>query len=162
MLIGILSDSHGQRLRVRSALALFDRLGVEHVVHCGDVGGTDVLDELIGRAAHFVWGNCDAPDRGVRAYLDTVGLPAPPHPPLELALSGKRILVYHGHERDFHRAVGRADADYLLHGHTHTRRDDRIGRMRIINPGALHRANPKTVATLDLASDRLAFLVVEP
>jgi predicted phosphodiesterase len=25
--------------------------------------------------------------------------------------------------------------DYLLHGHTHVRRDERAGRTRIINPG---------------------------
>ena len=48
-------------------------------------------------------------------------------------------------------------ADYILHGHTHCKRDERIGRCRVINPGALHRANPKSVATLDTASDTLTF-----
>ena len=40
--------------------------------------------------------------------------------------------------------------DYLLQGHTHVPHDQRIGRTRLINPGALHRARTKTVATLDL------------
>ena len=40
-------------------------------------------------------------------------------------------------------------------------REDRlVGRVRVINPGALHRANPKTVALLDTAADRVEFLEV--
>jgi len=38
--------------------------------------------------------------------------------------------------------------------------DVRVGRMRIINPGALHRANPKTVALLDTAGDSVEFLEI--
>ena len=50
--------------------------------------------------------------------------------------------------------------DYLLQGHTHVKQDIRVGRMRIINPGALHRANPKTVALLDTAADAVEFLEI--
>ena len=50
--------------------------------------------------------------------------------------------------------------DYLLHGHTHVRRDERVGKVRIINPGALHRAREKTVAVLDTDTDRLTFVRV--
>jgi predicted phosphodiesterase len=45
--------------------------------------------------------------------------------------------------------------DYLLQGHTHVRLDECVGRTRIINPGALHRAAVKTVVTLDTRADRL-------
>ncbi|HEY3244683.1 MAG TPA: metallophosphoesterase family protein [Phycisphaerae bacterium] len=157
MLIGILSDSHGHSRRVRAALELFDRLGVQQVIHCGDVGGIEVLDQFVGRTVQFVWGNTDQPDAGLRTYLKSVGLTAPSAVPLELNLAGKRILVFHGHERGFEAALASAAADYLLHGHTHQRRDERIGRMRVINPGALHRAIPRSVATLDLTSDTLTF-----
>jgi predicted phosphodiesterase len=50
--------------------------------------------------------------------------------------------------------------DYLLLGHSHVKSDHRQGRIRVINPGALHRASPKTVATLDTSSDELKFIVV--
>jgi hypothetical protein len=50
--------------------------------------------------------------------------------------------------------------DYLFHGHTHVVRDDRIGKLRIINPGALYRASRKTVALLNLTDDRLQYLTV--
>lgn len=157
MLIGICSDTHGRTSTLRQALAVFDAAGVERLVHCGDVGGMDVFDLLAGRPVWFVWGNTDVPNAGIYAYLETVGLPVPPRPPLLLDWAGKRLAVFHGHEAAFERPDGLGRLDYVLHGHTHLRRDDRLGPVRIINPGALHRARVKTVATLDLTSDTLAF-----
>ncbi|RME37988.1 MAG: YfcE family phosphodiesterase [Planctomycetota bacterium] len=154
MLIGILSDTHGQARATREAVALFDREGVEHIIHCGDVCGTAVFDELVGRPVSFVWGNMDDPDEPLLRYLETVGLTPPSAVPLRLDLDGKRLAVFHGHERAFAQA-DRLDVDYVLHGHTHRLRDERIDGKRFINPGALHRARRKTVATLDLSADRL-------
>jgi predicted phosphodiesterase len=48
----------------------------------------------------------------------------------------------------------------LLQGHTHVRADERVGTVRVINPGALHRAAQKTVATLDTETGEVKFLVV--
>ena len=54
--IGIISDTHGLvRPDVHTALA-----GVELILHAGDVGGDDVLDELtrkhkISRTTYFNW-----------------------------------------------------------------------------------------------------------
>ena len=157
MLIGICSDSHGRAAALRQGLAIFDRAGVERIIHCGDVGGMEAFDLLVGRQAWFVWGNTDLPDAATRAYLETVGLALPPKPPLLLNWADKRIAVFHGHEAAFERCDGSARFDYVLHGHTHLRRDDRRGQVRFINPGALHRARVKTVATLDLTTDALTF-----
>ena len=161
MLIGILSDSHGRHLPVREAVALFDRLSVEHIIHCGDVGGMPVFEELAGRTCTFVWGNTDLPPPGIEAFLERVGIPEPTDVPTTLRLAGKTLAVFHGHERGFERAPRGWDVDYILHGHTHEARDERIGATRFINPGALHRANPKTVATLDLTSDELTFYEIK-
>lgn len=161
MLIGIMSDSHGREGTVARALALFDTLGVEYVIHCGDVGGAEVFDHLVGRRCSFVWGNTDWPSGSLKRYLHTVGLPQPPDPPpLRLELEGKLILVFHGHEANFAPAVESGEADYVLHGHTHAPRDERVGRTRLINPGALFRAAKKTVATLNPGTDTLTFHTV--
>jgi hypothetical protein len=40
------------------------------------------------------------------------------------------------------------------------RADERVGTVRVINPGALHRAREKTVATLDTGTGEVRFLVV--
>jgi hypothetical protein len=41
------------------------------------------------------------------------------------------------------------------------RRDERVGKTRLINPGALHRTPQRSVAVLDTATDGLHFLKVE-
>lgn len=138
-------------------MELFDEKGVEHVIHCGDIGGTDVFDELVGRPCHFVWGNCDRPSAALRSYLETVGLTEPDEVPLRLTLGGKCFAVLHGHEAAARRIESISNADYILHGHSHVRRDERIGTVRIINPGALYRARTKTVAILDPTTDELTF-----
>ena len=157
MLVGILSDSHGRHLAVRQAMALFDSLGVEYIIHCGDIGGMSVFDELVGRPCTFVWGNMDEPEGGIIAYLQSVGIEPPNCVPARVTLDGKKFAVFHGHERGFHRAIDTLDVDYILHGHTHVASDKTHNGKRIINPGALYRARQKTVATLDTAAEKLTF-----
>lgn len=157
--LGIMSDSHGRVALVRAALGLLDEAGAEGIVHCGDVGGLAVLEELAGRRCWFVWGNADLPGPGWRAEVQALGLPWP-QGPLTLELAGKRIAVYHGHEPGFAQVLQAAEHDYLLRGHTHQREDHRVGRMRVINPGALRRGWTKSVALLDLDSDLLRFMDV--
>ncbi len=145
---------------VRKAMAVFDELGVGHVIHCGDVGSTAVFDELVGRPCTFVWGNTDYPDPAVLDYLTSVGLSVPQRVPARVTLDGKAFLVFHGHEPGFEAALRSQEADYLLHGHTHVARDERNGHARVINPGALYRTKRKTVAVLDTADDMLNFIEI--
>jgi len=142
---------------VRRALSLFDEHGVEQVIHCGDVCGVAVFDEMVGRRCHFVWGNMDDRGGGIEAYLAETGLHPPAEIPLRLTIDGKRFAVFHGHESAAREMERLEDVDYILHGHTHKRRDERVGSVRIINPGALYRAANKTVAILDPSTDELTF-----
>ncbi len=157
MRVGILSDSHGDHLMVRRAMELFDGQHARQIIHCGDVGGIEVFDEMLGRPCHFVQGNCDRFNGPVIAYLDAVGIQPPDRIPLRFTLDGKRFAVFHGHEPQAQRIDLLDDVDYVLHGHSHRQRDERVGGVRIINPGALVRARPKTVAILDPGRDLLTF-----
>lgn len=173
MIVGILSDSHGRVSRVARAIALLEEHGAETLIHCGDLGGERVLDQLAGKGAWFVWGNTDQPEARLAQYAQAIGLRPPDGVPLRLQLAGRRVAVFHGHEPGFIAlqrlaAAGEeaglertAAADYVLYGHTHQPADLRVGPVRLINPGALHRAVRTTVATLDLATDRLDYWVVE-
>ena len=157
MKLGIMSDSHGRAHVVRQARILLEWAGAEAIVHCGDVGGLDVLDELGGCPCWFVWGNMDDPVPAWQGHVEALGLPWPDGP-LELHLAGRRLAIFHGHEPEFDPALQAARHAYLLYGHTHERSDQRIAAMRVINPGALCRAAMKTVALLDLDNDSLQFL----
>ncbi len=161
MLVGVMTDSHGRVKPVQAALRLFDEMEVGKILHCGDVGSVELFDEFVGRDFEFVWGNTDSPDYPLRSYITAVGLPLPPHPPLRVEIDGKSIEVYHGHEAEFRRSLRNPTTDYILHGHTHICRDERVGRARVINSGALHRASVLTVAILDTQSDTVCFHPIE-
>ena len=45
-ILGIISDTHGNVARTRSAVAAFRKNGVQEVLHCGDIGTTAVIDIL--------------------------------------------------------------------------------------------------------------------
>lgn len=160
MKLGVMSDSHGRVHRVQEAIRILEAAGAEAFVHCGDVGGPEVLEEFVGRRCWFVWGNTDFPDATWRPLVDALGLPWP-NGRAEFQIAGRRIAVFHGHERGFQEAAGSGDYDYVLYGHTHCRDDIRLGRTRLVNPGALHRTRTPTVALIDLARDEVRFLPVE-
>jgi len=160
MRIGILSDTHD---RVPAAQAALDRLRAENVefyIHCGDVGSERILDLLAGLPAAFVWGNNDWDRPALERYAARLEIRCMGNFG-DLELGGKKFAVIHGDDFKLRkRILDEQTHDYLLQGHTHIRSDQRVGRTRCINPGALHRAKEKTVAVLDTDTDRLTFLTV--
>jgi len=171
VIVGVLSDTHGRWERAAAAVALLQRLGAAAFVHCGDIGGARVLDALAGQRAWLVLGNTDLPEDGLGTYAQSLGLPAPASGPLRIELDGHTLIVAHGHEREFERLVvahmgsamppGVPGAAFLLHGHTHVARAQRLASGAwLVNPGALYRVGVPTVATLDLADASVRFWVV--
>jgi putative phosphoesterase len=146
---------------LRSAIGLLIDRGAERLIHCGDLGDLRSLDELAscGVPAHFVWGNVDSPTPQNERYVREVGLVVP-SVPLRLDLSGRSAVVCHGHEREFATLDLTQGTNYLFHGHTHEVRDERQDGVRIINPGALHRARTRTCALLDSEKDALEIIKV--
>jgi putative phosphoesterase len=161
MLIGILSDTHDRFEMAGAAVQLLQSRGASYFIHCGDVGSTRILDHLAGVPAAVVWGNMDFNRPALQQYAEKLGVQF-----LgafgELSLDGKRIAVLHGDDAGLRkRLVDQQRHDYILQGHTHEKADRKIGRIRLINPGALHRASVKTVALLETSADRVEFLQVE-
>jgi len=158
MLLGILSDSHDRSEIMKRAVAALQECGASFFIHCGDICEPHLLDHLAGLPSAVVWGNCDFDRQGLQRYAESIhvtfyGAFA------DLEFDAKRVAVLHGDDRTHLDALLKAQQhDYLLHGHTHIRRDERIGKTRVINPGALHRAVEKTVALLDTATDKLEYL----
>ena len=160
MLIGILSDTHDRTDPLAAAIQRLRDRGAEHYIHCGDVGGERVLDLFAGLPFTFVWGNNDWDVTSLEDYAKSLGLTCG-NRFADLTLGGKRFAVMHGDDAVVRRkALKDGIYDYLLEGHTHYYKDERVDRTRTINPGALFRANPKTVALLDTVTDRLERMVV--
>jgi len=122
--IGLISDTHGMvRASVHQALA-----GVELILHAGDVGSDEILDELeLIAPVLAVYGNTDGP--GNPRLADAV----------ERTIGGVRIHVSHGHELGSptpEKLLERYSADVIVYGHTHKQLVARAGGRLVVNPGA--------------------------
>ncbi len=124
--IGLISDTHGLvRPTVYTALA-----GVELILHAGDVGGGDVLDELeVIAPVHAVYGNTDPRDDPRFAAA------------IEIEIGGLRVHVSHGHELAGGRPTPEKlfaaySADVIVYGHTHKQRVVNVEGRWVVNPGA--------------------------
>ncbi len=131
MRIGVISDTHG----------LFDRAivryfaGVDHILHAGDVGKREVIEQLKQIApVTVVSGNVD-------------GFEASEFPVERvIELAGHRIALYHRlYEkgkltRDGASFLERTTPDICVYGHTHQPKTERREGLLLFNPGS---AGPK-------------------
>ena len=131
MRIGVISDTHG----------LFDRAiarhfaGVEHILHAGDIGRSDVIDRLQQIApVTVVSGNVDG--------FEASGFPME----AVIELAGHRIALYHrlydkGRlTRDGAGFLARTRPSICVYGHTHQPKAEWQDGVLLFNPGS---AGPK-------------------
>ncbi len=164
MRIGILSDTHGRKARLETALEMLTARGVQVLVHCGDVGGMACVDLMVaaGKPTYLVSGNMDrdvealsSAARVVHAQFHSEVIEVP-------IGGGRRLAATHGDDRRLlDELIQGGQFAYVCHGHTHVRLDKRIGPVRVINPGALHRTMQPSAALLDTETEELEFLDVE-
>jgi putative phosphoesterase len=161
MLIGLLSDTHDRLDAMIAAMRVLRAAGAEYFLHGGDVGTEQIIDALAGENAAFVWGNNDYDRRTLSRYAFSVGARCLDDFG-EITLDGKHFALTHGDDqRRIKQVLAQQHHDYLITGHTHVKSDQRVGRIRWINPGALHRAREKTVGLLETKDDTLRYLTVD-
>jgi len=159
LILGILADSHGHAERTRRVVARLVDGGAQLLIHLGDIESEEVLDELTPLPARIVFGNCDIDAPLLRRHAERLGIEV--DHPMGWLRDADRVIAYtHGDDEQLLAHAVEAGAHYLLHGHTHRRCDERRDATRVINPGALVRADRYTAALLDPAAGRLCF--VEP
>lgn len=157
MLIGLISDSHNNRPNLRYALDIFRELEINIILHAGDLISAEMLEELKQFSLFFSFGNGDDPlyiTTKARDVSDTFVC----EEMLDLNLAGKHIFMIHGdHRSEIERHIASKKYDFVIHGHSHRFRDERVGSTRVINPGALggRFVEDRSFATLDLARNEL-------
>jgi uncharacterized protein len=150
MRIGVISDTHGELEATRCALQIFDVLGVDVTIHCGDVG-RGIPSLFNGRHVHFVCGNTDNAD----ALRQTITCPTHTfHGDFgELEIDGRKVAFLHGDDVDrLNEAIHSGHWDLVCYGHSHAFANDRQGTTMTLNPGALCRTNFPSVAVVELPS----------
>ena len=144
MRIGIISDTHGKL--PNEVYDVFEQ--VDHILHGGDVGTVELLDELEALApVTAVYGNTDGFE--IRARCVQVA---------KLELQGLYVTVTHGDQfgvpnpAALHLAF--PQADIIVYGHTHRPLLELVDKtVTVINPGSVgHPADgrPPSVGIMEL------------
>jgi putative phosphoesterase len=159
MKIGIMSDSHDNIVNLAKAISKMKENKVEVIIHCGDLSAGFIVNKLAetGLTIHSVFGNVG--DR----YSNTRKAALHPNYNLhgemaELEIDNLKIAVTHmNFFADGLASTGKYD--FVLHGHTHIKRDEKIGDTRIINPGELLglKDAPPSFAILDTKTKEVEF-----
>lgn len=129
--LAVISDSHWGQTRLEMFARIAREQNFDAVIHCGD-GMTDAkwLAKNLTCEVRFIGGNCDPRWSCDRELRCTYG--------------GVRFLVHHG---DLHNVkldlaplsyyAEEACAQVALFGHTHQPFAGYVGRVMMVNPGAL-------------------------
>jgi len=131
MRIAVVSDSHQGLMHLEHFARFCRREGVEQIFHLGDVlDDVRWLQHELDIPVAAVAGNCDFYARHQREVCVT--------------LQGKRFLLVHGDRHGVKMGYERLsyygeeqNADCVLFGHTHRAFAGMLGRVLMINPGAL-------------------------
>ncbi|WP_313062373.1 metallophosphoesterase family protein [Pseudomonas rhodesiae] len=135
MKIGVISDTHGL-LRPEAVAAL---QGCEQILHAGDIGGADIVEQLARIAPlHIVRGNNDQDAPWARQVPDH----------LHITLNGWKTLLVH----DIADVPALLDAKtrLVITGHSHKPLIQWRGETLYVNPGSAGRRRFKLPVTLAL------------
>lgn len=158
MMIGIMSDSHGDTIAIENAVAEMGQ--VDCWLHAGDYcRDADFLEKISGCPVYSVAGNCD-------------GLAAKQKVDEFIELEGKKIWLTHGHhyhvkygmDELVEAAVNVFEVDIVVYGHTHITDVSQYGNLLVLNPGSVSRPRFITAPTclrLTIENGKLLTKLVE-
>jgi len=149
-LLGVVSDTHGHVLNTQKAARMLDSLGVDAVIHCGDIGSSEIPPVLSPWQTHYVLGNVDGIDAGLESAVQAAG--GVLHGRFgSFKAGGRSIAFLHGDDMQrLAREIQRGTWDLVCHGHTHKARQFMQGKTMVLNPGALQRARIHSIAVVQL------------
>jgi hypothetical protein len=158
MLVGVMSDSHDNLLKVRAATTLFRKRGAEVILHAGDVVAPFAVRAILkaGIPLVGVFGNCDGERTGMKKVCRTFY-----RSPHRFELDARVLVLAHDPE-DLRGEVA-AGADLLVHGHTHNPAVKQ-GRPLVLNPGETGGwlTGKSSVALVDLATLKVEIVDLGP
>lgn len=166
--IGLLSDSHGDAYITQLAVNKLVDQNVSILIHLGDIGDENVIDSLAHKTdmhgkltpeVHLVFGNTDTNLNNLQKYAEHLGMNVH-HPAGQLTILGKKISFHHGHDSSHINHALNNNFHYFFQGHTHQSTDKHLNKLRIVNPGALHRARQYSVAVVDIKQDQVDFIQI--
>ncbi|MFN0056332.1 MAG: metallophosphoesterase family protein [Planctomycetales bacterium] len=160
MRLAVVSDTHGQLAYTAAAVKLISSHGAQVVLHCGDIGSTDIVPLFAEWPTHFVFGNVDYDTAELSQAIHEAGQTC--HDRFgTLQLEGTEIAFLHSDDQSrFQATIDSGEYDLVCYGHTHVPRQHRVGKTLVLNPGALFRATPHTIALVELPALEVQHITV--
>ena len=161
MFIGIVSDTHGHVEFTRPAIRMLESCQVEQVIHCGDIGSEEIVALFQPWPTHFVFGNVDTACARLRRAIEAAGQTC--HDRFgKLEALARRIAFLHGDDAALLQdTIAGGQYDLVCYGHTHVAEHHREGKTLVVNPGALYRAHPHSLAVVCLPQLEIAHVALD-
>jgi putative phosphoesterase len=130
MLLGVISDTHDNLLKINKAVRLFNKKKVGYVFHLGDYVApfSCALLNKLKCPWQGVFGNNDGEKEGLlKISAGKIAIP-----PLRITLDNKKITLVH----DINTIqIEKENADIILFGHTHKIEIKKNKNILLLNPG---------------------------
>jgi putative phosphoesterase len=158
MLIGALSDSHDNVFLIEKAVEVLNACNVGLVLHAGDFVSAFTVAKFKQLACPFVgvFGNNDGDCELLKLRFGETSNCKVHTCFAEVAVEGCRIALLHGHEMALlHALVHSGYFDYVVHGHSHNRGVERVGKTLAVNPGEVcgYLTGKPSLAIIDTAKN---------
>ncbi len=164
MKIAIISDIHDQIDNLNWTLNQIKNKDISYIFTLGDYTSSYVIERLQVDTIpiYAVWGNCDGDKQSMlqvsnnkNPYISFANKPF-----YEVEIDTKRIFITHYPELA-ENAAKTLDYDAVFHGHTHYKRNEKIGNISIINPGklAIYPDNEISFAIFDTQNSNVEFII---
>jgi hypothetical protein len=151
--IVVISDTHGNIPAMEKLVDIFNES--DYIIHLGDTSSDGMrIKKQYPDKTFIVNGNCDIYRLGEKEMV--------------LQVEGVKLFICHGEaynvKKGLETLAKRAkelDCRIALYGHTHTPSEDKIGNIRLFNPGTLSRYSTNTYLYLVINDNRVTGKIVE-
>ena len=160
MKIGVLSDTHDNLSNLTYVLNVYREMGIEMIIHCGDLTSLEMVSHFDGFHTIYLTGNMDIMTGAIKSRFEKMRIDNFVGEVFRGRLDGVLIAATHGHiNSKIMDLVRQKKYKWIFHGHTHEKRDEMIRGTRVVNPGALGGLGrePRSFCVVDLSMDEVIF-----
>lgn len=154
MKIGIIGDTHDNVPNIKKAVRIFKRKKVSLVIHTGDIISPKTVELFKGLNMVFVQGNCDGDVEKLKEKIAEIGGKFFIGGFGEMEFAGKKFALTH--KPTVVETILGAKYNFIIHGHTHEKKIEKIGNVIVINPGSHYLGDNKSqncVVIVDLKNN---------
>lgn len=162
MKIAIISDTHGNAANFKKAVAWINKNNIKTILHCGDIGSPEFLQESLENFKGNFFGVLGNADHGVAAkeYNKIPNVKVQENS-AEIEIGSKKIFFTHFLD-DAKQAARTEKYDIVFYGHTHRPWEQTLGNCRVACPGELAGQLYKpSFAVFDAKADSLKLKILD-